>query len=127
MLTVAVAVVAVAAAAVSLYARTELDGSRAAVRAGDLDAAAARARTARSVQPWAAAPRLQLGLVEEVRGDLVAAWGHLDDAIERSPEDWRVWFIAARVREAQGDAVGAAAAMERARMLNPRSGLFGAG
>ena len=118
---------AVFAGGVAWWTQHELENSREAVRRGHLDAAVDDARAASSVQPWAAAPYVQLGLVEERRGDLAAANEALAEAASRAPDDWRVWLLIARVKGAGGDAAGSALAHEKARSLNPRSPLVTGG
>lgn len=99
----------------------ELAGSREAVREGDLDVAASRAGLAADLQPWAAEPRLQAGLVAELRGNLAEAGRRLEEAAERAPEDWRIWVARTRVDLKRGDVDAAFADVTRARELNPRN------
>ncbi len=115
---------AVVAAAILLGSTALVDRSQRQVRDGDLAAAAGSAREAESIEPWAAAPRLQLALVEELRGDLAAARRAAAAAADRSPDDWRIWLVTARLRTRAGDVDGARRALERVRTLNPRSPLF---
>ncbi|HYH57812.1 MAG TPA: O-antigen ligase family protein [Thermoleophilaceae bacterium] len=105
---------------VSYVAEDHLSDSREAFRAGNLEHAVDEARGARSATPWAAAPRLQLALLEE-RRDLAAALGHVEQAISRAPDDWRIWLVAARLRTRAGDVDGARQALATARRLNPRA------
>ncbi|MBS1868988.1 MAG: O-antigen ligase family protein [Actinobacteria bacterium] len=112
----------VALAAVVLATEVQLDRSRAAVRAGDYDAAVRAAQAAAAVQPWAAAPRLQLALVEERRRDLPAALRAASQALARAPSDWRAWVVAARLRVKAGDLSGARAAVMRAACLQSPTG-----
>lgn len=100
--TFALGVAAVFAAGVVFITELRLDQSREAAREGDLALAAEDARKATSIQPWSAEPWLQLGLVAERAGDMRTARGALDEAIERSPEDWTVWFVASRIAEKSG-------------------------
>jgi hypothetical protein len=112
---------AVAAAGMVLVTEVQLDRSRAAVRAGDLPAAATAAAAAAAMQPWAAAPRLQLALVAERRGDLPAAVRAVSLALDRAPLDWRAWLVAARVRVKAGDLPGARAAVAQVHCLHPHA------
>ena len=84
-------------------------------------AAAQDARDASTLQPWAAGPRLQLALVEELGGDLKPPIEDLGEAIHRAPDDWQLWFVRARLEVKSGDVDGARRALERARQLNPRA------
>jgi O-Antigen ligase len=113
---------AVAAAGTVLATEVQLERSRAAVRSGDLPAAAAAAAAAAAVQPWAAAPRLQLALVEERRGKLAGALRAASLARARSPRDWRIWLVTARLRVKAGEMAGARAALARVRCLRPHAG-----
>lgn len=104
---------------VVLLTEIQLAESRAAVDRGDLDEAATNARYATTIQPWAAEPRLQLAQVEELRGRIDAARDALEEAIERSPEDYQTWIVAARVASAAGMDAEARRASQRAAELSP--------
>lgn len=109
------------AAGVLFLTQVKLGESRGAAANGDLTAAADDAREASAIQPWAAAPHLQLALVEELAGHLPAANKELGEAIERAPHDWQLWFVRARIDLKSGDVGGARRALARARELNPRA------
>ena len=98
-----------------------LSDSRDAASAGELSSAAQSARDASTLQPWAAEPRLQLALIEELDGDLESANRDLGEAIARARDDWQLWFVRARLKVKMGDVEGANRALERARQLNPRA------
>ncbi|MEK6326315.1 MAG: O-antigen ligase family protein [Actinomycetota bacterium] len=99
----------------------KLGDSREAADSGDLASAANDARDARTLQPWAAEPRLQLALVEELGGNLRAADRDLGEAIQRAPDNWQLWFVRARLGVKSGDVDAARRSLERARQLNPRA------
>ncbi|HEX8073600.1 MAG TPA: O-antigen ligase family protein [Thermoleophilaceae bacterium] len=120
----AVGVVAVLASAILLVSETKLGDSRAAVRRGDLGAAATDAREAAAVEPWAAAPWLQLALVRERGGDLRGSRRALREALDRDPESWETWLVETRVATRLGDIRDARRALRRLRTLNPRSPLI---
>lgn len=105
---------------VSYVSASSLAESRAAFREGDRSDAIDEAREARAAAPWAAAPRLQLALLEEEH-DLSAALAHIDQAIVRAREDWRLWLVAARLRIHAGDIDGGRRALAEAKRLNPRA------
>jgi hypothetical protein len=107
-----------------LLTEVRLDDSRAAVDRGDLVQAAQDASDASTLQPWAAEPRLQRALVEERAGNLPAARVRVGEAIDRAPEDWSLWYAAARIDYKAGNRDAYAAEYERARALNPRSPFF---
>ena len=115
---------ALATLAVPLLAELELESSRTAARSGDLSRAAVDARRARDLQPWAATPHLQLALVHEAAGQLVAAQRSVSHAIGRDASDWRIWLVAARLETKQGALADARRSLCRAEELNPRSPLF---
>jgi hypothetical protein len=97
-----------------------LDQSRAAASTHDLQLAAAKAQDASDLQPWSAEPYTQLALVERSEGHLAQAKTAIDSAIERSPDDWRLWFVAAHIDYQLGNYVAERQALARARALAPR-------
>jgi tetratricopeptide (TPR) repeat protein len=122
--TAALCLAAVAAAAWPLLGQLELESSRSAARSGDLAAATDDARRARDLQPWAAAPHLQLALLHEAAGQLVAARRSIERAIGRDAGDWRIWLVAARLETKQGALADARRSLCRAEELNPGSPLL---
>jgi hypothetical protein len=121
---VAVASVLVVAEAIALLADIQVSRSLAAAREGRMALARSRAVAATHIEPWAATPYLQRALVEEGAGDLAAARRAVDESIERDRDDWRPWFVAARIEMRQGDTAAAARSLARARSLDPRSPIF---
>jgi O-antigen ligase len=117
---VALGVVAMALALVSYVAADALSDSRRAYRDGDVEGAIDEAEESIAATPWAAAPRLQLALIEETR-DLPAALAYVNQALDRASDDWRIWVVAARLRVRAGDIDGARRALQMARRLNPRA------
>ncbi|MGH2965540.1 MAG: O-antigen ligase family protein [Solirubrobacterales bacterium] len=122
--TLLVAGAAIWAGGVLFLTETKLGDSREAASAGDLESAAHDARDAIKLEPWAAGPRLQLALVDELGGDLRAAKRDLAGAIERAPDNWQLWFVRTRIDVKSGDVREARHALERARRLNPRAPFF---
>jgi hypothetical protein len=116
--------VVICAQAIPWLASIKLAESQAAVRRDEGDAAFSAAADAKRIQPWAASPYLQLALVEEASGHLASARRWIGDAIERDPENWRLWLVAARLETKAGDIARAERTLERAASLNPRSPLF---
>jgi tetratricopeptide (TPR) repeat protein len=114
------------AQAIPLLVQVKLEDSQAALRRGDAKGALAAARTARRIEPWAASPYLQLGLVEERMGALRPARTWLRKALERDPRNWQLWLVSARVEAKAGRISAAKASLERAEQLNPRSPIFAA-
>jgi tetratricopeptide (TPR) repeat protein len=113
--------VAVLCAGDLLLTDAKLEESRSAAAGRDFDAAAEAANDAVALQPWAAEPRLQLGLVQEALGDYASAADTLRGAIDRAPDDWRIWFLLGRVEERSHRLPAARRAYARARALNPNA------
>jgi hypothetical protein len=121
---VAAALCLIAAQAIPFLAQDDIRRSQHRFAAGNLDGARDAALSARSVQPWAASPHLQLALVDERRGDLEGARSAISKAIERDRLDWRLWLTAARIEGEAGRPKEARAKLDRAVELNPRSPLL---
>ncbi len=119
--TLLVAWAAIWAGGILFLTEARLGSSRDAASAGDLEAAAQDARDAIKLEPWAAGPRLQLALVDELGGDLRQAKRDLGEAIKRAPDNWQLWFVRIRLDVKSGDVEAAQRALDRARQLNPRA------
>jgi hypothetical protein len=119
-----VALCLVAAQAIPFLAQDDIRRSQQRFAADNLAGARDAALSARSVQPWAASPHLQLALVDERRGDLPAARAAISKAIARDRLDWRLWVTASRIDSEAGRAGQARAKLDRAVALNPRSPLL---
>lgn len=122
--TVIAAWLLICAQAIPWLAQREVLASQAAERAGDAPRALAKAQAARTIQPWAASPYLQLALVAEQANDLPAARKWIRTAISKNSTDWTLWLVSARIDTRVGALGSARAALARARSLNPRSPLF---
>jgi len=122
-----VAVAAIIPQYVVLAADSHLRNSRVAFSAGDATRARSEALAAKAIEPWAASPYLQLGLVSEAEGRFGSAAQWLDDAISRSRRDYTLWLIAARIEAKRGRAGPAVRDLHEARRLNPNSNAFGGG
>jgi tetratricopeptide (TPR) repeat protein len=97
----------------------EIDTSNAAAARGDIAAAVDHADTARSIEPWAASPYVQLGLLAESQGDYVTAADRLGQAIDREEGNWLLFYLRARIEHKGGDGPAAMADLREARRLNP--------
>ena len=97
----------------------EIDTSNAGAAGGNIPAAVDHAETARSIEPWAASPYLQLGLLAESQGEYGAALHRLSQAIDREEDNWQLHYLRARVEHKAGDDGAAEASLEEARRLNP--------
>jgi tetratricopeptide (TPR) repeat protein len=116
---VALAWVAAIALIGPLLVEREIEASRDAVAAGNITSAVDHADTARSIEPWAASPYLQLGLIAERRGEYDLAAMRLSQAIEREDGNWELYALRSRVEAAAGEEAAALADLEKARELNP--------
>jgi len=97
----------------------EIDTSNASAADGNIAAAVDHAETARSIEPWAASPYLQLGLLAESQGEYDLAVHRLSQAIDREEDNWKLHYLRARVAHEAGDNAAAKASLEEARRLNP--------
>ncbi len=103
-----------------LLVEREIDSSQAAVAREDFGAAFDHADTARSIEPWAASPYVQLGLLAELQGDYAGAATYFGNAIDRENRNWQWYYLRSRAEHEAGDEAAAAKDLERARELNPR-------
>jgi hypothetical protein len=120
----ALAILAVAAIIpqfVVLAAGIHLQNSQAAVSAGDGARAKSQALAAKAVEPWAASPYVQLAAIEQAEGSLGSARLWLADALERSPRDWSLWYLAVQIDTQRGEIRAAKRELVVARGLNPYS------
>lgn len=104
-----------------LLVEREIDSSQVAAARGDLGAAVDHADTARSIEPWAASPYIQLGLLAERQGDYPTAIVHFNHAIDREDHNWQWFYLRSRVEHEGGDEKAALADLEWARWLNPQA------
>jgi O-antigen ligase len=104
-----------------LLVEREIDSSQAAAAKQDFGAAFDHADTARSIEPFAASPYVQLGLLAEGQGDYATAIEHFGHAIDREDRNWQWYYLRSRVEHAAGEDAAAEADLEKARELNPRA------
>ena len=103
----AIALVAVAAIIpqyVVLASGSHLRNSQAAFGADNAARARSEALAAKAIEPWAASPYLELGLISEAVGQYNDAARRLDEAISRSRNDWELWWRAAFINTQRGNA-----------------------
>ena len=111
------AVVAVGLAAAGLAGNRDLAQSRQAGQAGDYPAALRAARAAARWQPWSYLPDQDQGAWYTAGGDLPRAAAAYRRAVRTAPAAWSAWFGLAQVTTGREQA----AALHRARRLNPES------
>jgi O-antigen ligase len=99
----------------------EIKSSQSAAADGNYGTAVDHADTARSIEPWAASPYGQLGLLAELQGDYPTAIENFTHAIEREEENWQWYYLRSKAEQAGGDEAAAQKDLERARKLNPRA------
>jgi hypothetical protein len=105
----------------------EIKASQAAAAGGNIANAVDHADTARTIEPWAASPYVQLGLLAQVQGDYATAAGRLSQAISREDRNWVLYYLRAKIEHEAGDAGGARADLGRAQQLNPLESCLGEG
>jgi hypothetical protein len=97
----------------------EIKASQAAAADGDVASAVNHADTARTIEPWAATPYVQLGLLAQLQGDYVTAAGRLSQAINREDRSWLLYYLRSKIEHEAGDTASARADLRRAQQLNP--------
>jgi O-antigen ligase len=116
----AVAWIAAIALIGPLLVEREIEASRSAADVGNYASAVDHADTARSIEPFAASPYVQLGLLAELQRDYPTARERLTQAIARENRNWELYYLRSRVEHEAGEEVPAQADLTRARELNPR-------
>ena len=115
----AVAWIAALALIGPLLVDREIAASHAAAAEGNIPSAVEHADTARSIEPWAASPYVQLGLLAQQQGDLPTARERLSEAIEREDRNWVLYYLRSRIEHEAGERGAAQADLSRAQRLNP--------
>jgi len=122
-----VAVAAIVPQVLLLAAALHLQRSQAAYVSGDLGRAKSEALAMKVVEPWAATPYFQLGLLDTDEEHLNSARAWFGSAIRRSREDWELWLYAGIVDIHRGHVIAAKREIDEARRLDPRAAVFQAG
>jgi O-antigen ligase len=86
---------------------------------GNVESAISHANTARSIEPWAATPYLQLGLLAQAKGEDEAAIGRFGQAIGRENHNWVLYYLRAKAEHQAGENEAAQADLAEANRLNP--------
>ena len=107
-----------------LLVQRELKESQRAAADGDVAAAVDHAGNARSIEPWAASPYVQLGLLAELQGDYANARERLTEAIEREDRNWQLYYLRSRIEHEAGEEARAQADLGEAQRLNPLEDCF---
>jgi hypothetical protein len=102
-----------------LLVEREIHSSQAAAAEGNVGVAIERADTARSIEPWAASPYVQLGVLAELEGDYATGAEQMTKAIEREEDNWLYYYVRGRIEHQGGNLTAAAADLSHARDLNP--------
>jgi O-antigen ligase len=85
----------------------------------DFASAVNHANTARSIEPWAATPYLQLGLLAQAQGQLPEAIHRFGQAIDREDQNWTFYYLRAKAEHEAGQNEAAQNDLNEARRLNP--------
>jgi hypothetical protein len=98
----------------------EINASKAAAADHNVPAAIDHAETARSIEPWAASPYVQLGLIAQLEGDFSNATARMSEAIDREDHNWVLYYLRAKIEEEAGETAAARADIREAERLNPQ-------
>ncbi len=115
---VAVAWIAAVALIGPLLVSREIKASQSAAADGNIASAVDHAKTARSIEPWAASPYVQLGLLSELQGEFPQAALAYTGAIEREDRNWQWYYLRSKAERQAGDQAAAEADLNKARELN---------
>jgi O-antigen ligase len=115
----AIAWIAAIALVGPLLVDREIDASRNDAAAGDVGGAIDHAKRARSIEPWAASPYVQLGLLAELNGEYETAAIEFSHAINREDHNWQWYYLRSKVEHEGGDNAAALVDLRKARELNP--------
>jgi O-antigen ligase len=85
----------------------------------DFESAVNHAETARSIEPWAATPYLQLGLLAQAQGDYPGAIQRFGQAIDREDHNWTLYYLRAKAEHLAGQNEAAQNDLNEAKRLNP--------
>lgn len=108
----------------SLAATRYLRQSHLQVRSQNLDQALLSARYAEKLQPAAAAPHLQEGLIYETASYLARATAEAEKAVHLERKNWRNWLVLSRLEARRGHVQASLHAYQQAKKLSSFSQLF---
>jgi hypothetical protein len=118
---VAVGALVAALAAVPVYLSTTLTARAEKQAATSTQRALDSLSLATSVNPWAAQPLIVRSVILLDARRTPAAIQAAREATRRAPESWTAWVALAEAERAGGHRAAAAAALRRARVLNPKA------
>jgi len=95
------------------------DAAHEAAETGNYESAVSHAETARSIEPWASTPYLQLGLLAQAQGDYPLAIHRLGQAIDREDHNWVLYYLRAKAQHQAGQNEAAQKDLNEAKRLNP--------
>jgi O-antigen ligase len=98
----------------------EIQSSKSAAAEGNLPNAVGYANTAKSIEPWAASPYVQLALLAEAQGEYPAAVERISQAIDREEGNWLLYYLRARIENEAGESAAARVDLREAQRLNPQ-------
>lgn len=102
-----------------LLVNREIAASKSAAASENLASATSHADTARSIEPWAASPYVQLGLLAQAEGDYATAGQRFGEAIEREDHNWVLYYLRAKLEHEAGEISRAENDIREAERLNP--------
>jgi hypothetical protein len=105
----------------------EIAASNTAAANQDFPDAVSKAENARSIEPWASRPYVQLGLLAQAQGDYPTAIARLGQAIDREDHNWVLYYLRAKAEHQAGEAAAARTDLAEARRLNPLEVCLGEG
>jgi cytochrome c-type biogenesis protein CcmH/NrfG len=111
--------VTIVVALLSFFGQAKIGASEEALERGDLEESISQANTAETLQPWAAEPYLLEAAALEAQGSLEGARAAVEGALERAPNDARVWAVAARIEMTAGRVERGLETLARANELSP--------
>jgi O-antigen ligase len=97
----------------------EIHASTDAAQAQEFNEAVNHAETARSIEPWAATPYIQLGLLAQLQGDYPEAIHRFGQAIDREDHNWTLYYLRAKAEHLAGQKEAAQNDLNEAKRLNP--------
>jgi O-antigen ligase len=103
----------------SAAAQASTEAPDPAAAASELENAVNHAETARSIEPWAATPYLQLGLLAQLKGAYPEAIHRFGQAIDRENHNWTLWYLRAKAEHQAGQNEAAQNDLNEAERLNP--------